>query len=58
MDISSSYNIDIYKKLTKAIGCVPLKEGLEYAKSLKISFSCYEMSSDEEKNYAKNLMIY
>ena len=28
-DISSSYRVDIYKKSTKAIGCVPLREGLE-----------------------------
>lgn len=54
-DISSSYNIDIYKKPTKAIGCVPLKEGLEYAKNLKIPFICYEMSSDEEKKLCKEL---
>lgn len=54
-DISSRYSVEIYKKPTKAIGCVPLKEGLEYAKNLKIPFICYDTSSDEEKTVCKEL---
>ncbi len=54
-DISSSYGVDIYKKPTKAIGCVPLREGLEYAKQHNIVFSCYDFSSDEEKAACKEL---
>ena len=55
VDISSSYRVDIYKKPTKVIGCVPLREGLEYAKQHKIVFTCYDFSSDEEKSVCREL---
>ena len=54
-DISSSYRVDIYKKPTKAIGCVPLREGLEYAKKHNIIFTCYDFSSEEMKSVCKEL---
>ena len=55
VDISSSYRVDIYKKPTKVIGCVPLREGLEYAKQHRIVFTCYDFSSDEEKSVCREL---
>ena len=35
-EISSKYGVDIYRKTKEnlALGCVPLKEGLEYARKI------------------------
>ena len=54
-DISSRYSVAIYPKDSGSVGCVPLKEGLEYAKKLKIPFVFYSFSDNKKKQTCREL---
>lgn len=56
-DISSKAHIDIYKIKPDSdfVGCVSLRESLEYAFKYKVHYSCYDTSDYEEQQLCKIL---